>query len=289
MKKNLLFLGNNGNLICEFLKHRDINLIGVVADRVSDEINRYFGSSFLIAEEHKIPCVSQKTFKTNRLKLLENTFKNINLIFSQGYQYRITEDVINVNSLKIINFHQSLLPEYAGRHPLNWVIVNGERKTGITFHYVRNNFDDGEIILQKSIEISKDDNVVTLYNKTIRDGTSLINDVIQLAYDRDFTPRKQDLSKRTYFPPRKSEDGEITREDLIEDIKNKIRALATPYPGAFIKIDGKEFVLEKVKDVKDTRKYKNVEFADKINGSVIIRAKDGLLEGLERTQTGCNK
>lgn len=277
MKKNLLFLGNDGNLINEILKLKHVNLIGVVADEVSEVGKKYFGSSFSIGKKLEVSIVSQKDFNKNYKEYFRNIFRDVDIIFMQGYHYKIKKDLFKNKRIKVINFHQSLLPKYGGRHPLNWLIIKGEKITGITFHYINENFDEGDIILQKKIRISRNDNVISLYNKTIKSGSKYIRKVFDLIYNNSFVPLKQDLTKRKFFPPRSPEDGEILKSNTVEQIRNKIRALVFPYPGAFIRLKGKKIIIDDVRELRDSRKYSKIEFVDKYGGNIVIKAQDGLL------------
>lgn len=277
MNRNLLFLGNDGNLLREILKLRYIKLIGVVADEMTKPEKRYFGSSFFIGRRLGVRVLSQADFNNNYKEYFKNIFKDIDIIFMQGYHYRIKKDLLKNERIKIVNFHQSLLPQYGGRHPLNWAILKGEKVTGITFHYITDEFDEGDIMLQEKIRISENDNVITLYNKTIKAGSKNIRKVLALLYDSSFKPSEQDLTKRKYFAPRGPKDGEILRDDTFEQIKNKIRALVFPYPGAFIYLNGKRIILDDVKKIRKAKKYHNISFVGRHDRDIILRAADSLL------------
>ena len=270
-------MGNGGSLIEKILKLKYIKLIGVVADKTSEVEKRYFGSAFSIGKKLKVPVISQNSFNKNYNNYLKNIFQNIDIIFVQGYHHKIKKGILKNEKIKVINFHQSLLPKYAGRHPLNWAIINGEKVTGITFHYVNENFDEGDIILQKKIRVFKDD-AVQLYKKTIKSASRYIKKVFELIYDNSFISIKQDLTKREYFPPRKPTDGEILKDDSIEQIKNKIKALVFPYPGAFIHLNGKKVIIDQVVSVKKIKKYRDIGFVGKYNSNIILKAGDGLLK-----------
>ena len=278
MKINLLYLGNDGNLLKNILRLRNINLIGVVADRVSEAENKYFGSAFKIANKLGIRKVSQDNFHKNERFYLNSVFKGIDIAFVIGYHYRINAAIPEYKNIKLINFHQSLLPKYAGRHPLNWVIVNGETNTGISFHFINMDFDAGDIILQKKIRITKGDTAISLYNKTVERASRYLGKVFDLVYDNSFVPHKQDLRVREYFRPRTPADGEILRGDSIQQVKNKIRALVYPYKGAFLRINGNKIVLGGVNKIKDSKKYKRIDFAGVYNKDIILKVSDGVLK-----------
>ncbi len=275
--RKLLFLGNEGNLIKEILKLKHIDLVGVVGDKVSDVDKEYFGSSYEVARELGLPIVSQRDFNADYDLVVGRVFRDIDIVFVQGYHYRIREALLKHNEIKFVNFHQSLLPRYAGRHPLNWAIINDETITGITFHYINRNFDEGDIILQRRISISRRDNIVSLYNKTISLALKHIGKVFELIYDERFVPIKQNLQEFSYLPPRKPEDGEIFETDTVREVKNKIRALVVPYPGAFVIVENERITIDGVKTISDFRNYTTTKFVDRYQGQIILRVKDGLL------------
>lgn len=270
-KINLIFLGNDGNLISEIGKFDFIKIIGVVADKVSAAQREFFGSAFLIGKRWGLKVITQEDFNKDYSQYIDNIFKGAEIVFCQGYRFRFKKTLLERKGVKFINFHQSLLPRYAGRHPLNWVLVNGETQTGITFHYISEDFDAGDIILQKRIKISEEDDVISLYRKTIRLASGCLREVFRLVYNSKYRPIKQDLRQRSYYHPRSPSDGAITDADTIEQIENKIRALKFPYPGASICFNDKIVVIDKVRRLRRLKGKKGM----------IIRAKDGFLEIIE--------
>lgn len=275
---NLLFIGNDGGLLAWHTRWKNTRLAGVVADKVSKEQEKVFGSSYLIARKLKLPLVSQKRFNSNCRQLLENCFSGTGIILIHGYHYKIKPEVYNHKELRVINFHQSLLPYYAGRHPLNWAIINGEETTGITFHFANERFDGGDIIYQKKIPIRDKDDVLSLYHKTIFVGRSSLDKVFASVYNKEFAPIKQDLSKRTYFPARLPADGEVLESDTVRQIRNKIRALVFPYPGSFCYLDGKKIIIDGIKRIRNSKKYNELKFIRRFDSHIILKAQDGILK-----------
>lgn len=274
---NLLFLGRDGNLINDILRINNIKVSGIVADKVTEEKIKFFGSAYSIGKKLNIPVITQYDFCLNSDKYLRDTFKDIEIIFMQGYHFRIKNELCNNKRIKIINFHQSLLPKYAGRHPLNWAIINGEKLTGITFHYINEKFDEGDIILQRMIGISEKDNIITLYNKTINAASSSLGKLFRLIFDKKFIPIEQDLELQEYYRPRSFEDGEILYTDTINQIKNKIRALAAPYPGAFVRLGAKRIIIDGLRKIDNYKKFPKIDFVDRVNNNIILKSKDGVL------------
>lgn len=275
--QNLLFLGNNDPLVREILKIKDVTLIGVVGDRVSKAEKKCFGSSYAIAKKLCLPIVAQKDFNKKYNDYLGTVFKNTDIALIHGYRYKIEKPLLRRKDIKIVNFHQSLLPAYAGRHPLNWAIICGEKSTGISFHYVNEEFDAGDIIMQKKISIAPSDTIIMLYKKTIDAGIKCLKDVFCLMDDESFIPKQQEKNGRSYFSPRTPEDGRIRATDSHADIINKIRALAYPYPGAFIELRGRRYIVEGVERIRAKSQHNHIGFAGIVDNRIIVRTKDGLL------------
>jgi len=275
--KNLLFLGNDGSLVREVLKIKNINLTGIVGDRVTKAEEKCFGSSYVIGKKVRLPIVTQKDFNNECRRYLKTVFKNTDIILIHGYRYKIDKRLLGFKKIKIINFHQSLLPAYAGRHPLNWAIIHGEKSTGISFHYVNEEFDAGDIIMQKKISIAPSDTIITLYKKTIDAGIKCLKDVFCLMGDESFIPKQQEKNARSYFSPRTPEDGRIRATDSHADICNKIRALTYPYPGAFIDLHGRRYIVEGVERIRAKSQHNHIGFVGIVDNRIIVRTKDSLL------------
>lgn len=133
------------------------------------------------------------------------------------------------------NLHASLLPEYRGAAPINWALINGEGKTGVTTFYIDNKIDTGEIILQKEIEIKEDEIVGELHDRLMHLGAELVLETIQLIEeDKVVTIKQPELEEKTaykLFP----DTCKIDWTDTLENIYNKIRGL-NPYPAAWTTI-----------------------------------------------------
>ena len=95
------------------------------------------------------------------------------IIYSFSYRHLIPENVLALAPLGAFNLHPSLLPAYRGRAPVNWVLVNGERETGVTLHHMVARADAGDIVAQRAVAIDDSDNALTLYRKLVPLGVEL--------------------------------------------------------------------------------------------------------------------
>jgi methionyl-tRNA formyltransferase len=155
------------------------------------------------------------------------------IIYSFYYRNLLPQGLIDLAPLGAYNLHGSLLPKYRGRAPVNWMIANGEREAGATLHHMVARADAGDIVAQRSVEISDDDTALTLYRKIVPIGATLIRQYHALIALREAPRHAQDLTKGSYFGRRHPEDGRIDWHWPARRIFNLVRAVTHPYPGAF--------------------------------------------------------
>jgi UDP-4-amino-4-deoxy-L-arabinose formyltransferase/UDP-glucuronic acid dehydrogenase (UDP-4-keto-hexauronic acid decarboxylating) len=133
-----------------------------------------------------------------------------------------------------VNLHGSLLPAYRGRAPLNWVLVNGETRTGVTLHHMTLEADAGDIVGQEPLEIQPDDTALTLYGRMVKAGVDLLLQWYPAVLAGTAPRRPQDHARATVVGRRRPEDGRVSWAWPATRIVNMIRAVTHPYPGAFV-------------------------------------------------------
>lgn len=155
------------------------------------------------------------------------------LIISFYYNRIIQSAILEMPSLAV-NFHGSLLPNYAGSHALNWQIINGEKLSGVTIHELTDEVDGGRIIMQESFEIGFEDTARDVLRKGIKCSVELLQQFINDYKSNSITASEQTKSYRDFVCRRRTpEDGEITKGMSHLQAYNLIRALVDPWPGAF--------------------------------------------------------
>ena len=142
------------------------------------------------------------------------------------------------------NLHASLLPQYRGAAPINWAVINGEQKTGITTFLLNHEIDKGAIIGQMEMPIGEDDTVGTMYDKLMVSGCDLVVDTVERIAAGDYTATEQMHIDESTLKPAPKIFKEDCRIDWSWDgrrIVNFVRGLS-PYPAAWTPmfIDGKE-------------------------------------------------
>jgi len=153
----------------------------------------------------------------------------------------IPESILNYPGLGTIQYHPSLLPRHRGGSAINWTIINGETKTGITIFWPDKGIDTGPILLQKEAEISPDDTVGSLYfNKLFPLGIEAVAEGIELI-KKGIAPRiPQDESQATYEGLCTEKEAVINWRQPVNKIYNLIRG-TNPQPGAITYFRGKQF------------------------------------------------
>lgn len=273
MEKRLktTFIGNESPFLEVLKKNSDLRVI--VCERVSSGTKKYFGSSYDYAKKNNIQIMSPENYFSNPVAA--------DLIIVSGYPKLIPPKVIAHPKTGIINIHQSLLPAYRGRHPLNWAIINGEKYTGITIHHINNKFDGGNIICQEKVSVDKDDTIMDVYNKTVIKGKIMLKKVLNMACTKSFNGIRQGSESASYYPPRSPKDGKIDWNDNAVKIKNLVRALTVPYPGAYFYYKGKKIIID---EAEFTGNCQNEYEAGKpfiLKGAVIIKTGKGFLKILK--------
>jgi UDP-4-amino-4-deoxy-L-arabinose formyltransferase / UDP-glucuronic acid dehydrogenase (UDP-4-keto-hexauronic acid decarboxylating) len=168
-------------------------------------------------------------------------------IYSFSYRHLIPENVLEIAPLGAFNLHPSLLPAYRGRAPVNWVLVNGERETGVTLHHMVARADAGDIVGQRAVAIDDSDNALTLYRKLVPLGVELIDELHPKIVAGTAPRRKMDIAQGSYFGRRKPEDGLIDWRWPARRIFNLVRAVTHPYPGAFCFVGGRKLMVWETK------------------------------------------
>ena len=169
------------------------------------------------------------------------------VIYSFSYRHLIPESVLELAPLGAFNLHPSLLPAYRGRAPVNWVLVNGERETGVTLHHMVARADAGDIVGNRAVAIDDNDNALTLYRKLVPMGVELIEELHPKIVAGSAPRRKMDIAKGSYFGRRKPEDGRIDWRWPARRIFNLVRAVTHPYPGAFCFVGGRKLMVWEAK------------------------------------------
>ena len=148
-----------------------------------------------------------------------------------------------------INVHFSLLPKYRGAAPVNWAIVEGEEKTGVTTMQMDAGLDTGDILLQKEVEIGNEENSIELMERLAIIGSDLLSDTLK-SLDR-LKPIPQKHDEATLAPIMKKEDGLIDWNLRSKEIADRVRGFQ-PFPTSFTKYQEKKLTIWKARELQDS-------------------------------------
>jgi methionyl-tRNA formyltransferase len=149
-----------------------------------------------------------------------------------GYGQIIPQTVIDLAPLGIVNVHASLLPKYRGAGPVQWAILNGETRTGVTTMRIDAGLDTGDMLLKTWTEIGPEENAVELGGRLAAMGADLLVETLAGLAAGAIVPEKQDPSQATYARLLKKEDGMVDWSLPALAIHNRVRGLQ-PWPGAY--------------------------------------------------------
>jgi len=217
--------------IKSLLKH-GFEIQAVFTHKDSPNENIWYDSVAEVAATHGIPVFAPENVNhplwIEKIKKMQPDF-----IFSFYYRNMLKQEILDIPAKGAFNLHGSLLPKYRGRCPINWVLVNGEKETGVTLHKMTPRPDDGDIVAQSKIEISNDDTAKSLFAKSVSAAEKMLDEALPSLVKGTAKLTPQDNSKATYFGGRKPADGEINWSKSADEVRNLIRAVTRPYPGAF--------------------------------------------------------
>ena len=223
-----------------------------------------------LALNYNIPVFTPDSIKTDYQEIID---KKPDLIVTCAYGKIIPKILIDYPKYGCVNIHASLLPKYRGAAPIQWALINGEEKTGITLMYMDEFMDTGDIIDKTEYFIKEEDNIETLHDKLSILGKELLDKNLNNIITNNVNRIKQNNNEASYAQMITREMEELSFFDTCQNICNKIRAFS-PWPLVKTKIFDEE-----IKVIKAHYEITNSE-VNKIylcKDSLGIGAKDGIV------------
>lgn len=234
----------------------------------------------------------------NNPEFLEEVKKlNPDLICVVAYGKILPQELLDIPKYGCVNVHGSLLPEYRGAAPIQWAVLNGDKKTGVTTMFMNAGMDTGDMILKEEVEIGEDETTGELWDRLKTIGANLLIKTVKEIENGTATRTKQP-EEGTMAPMLSKEMAKIDwKNKTANDIKNLVRGL-NPIMGAYTFLDGKKIkfwkvqtlteneLLEKFQELEEYKYHLNkmqagtVLFSDDKKG-LFIKANDGILQVLE--------
>ena len=166
--------------------------------------------------------------------------KNPDVIVVVGYGQIISQRVIDLPRLGCVNVHSSLLPRLRGAAPINWAIVRGDKKTGVSTMQIVKKLDAGDVLGVKETSIGDDEYAPELAERLARMGAELLIETLKRWEKGVITPQPQDDAASTYAPIMERQDGLVDWNLPGQEIYNRVRGFS-PWPGAYTFFRGKRF------------------------------------------------
>lgn len=239
---NVIFMGTPGFAVptLEKLHESKHNLVLVVTqpDKPSGRGKKLKKSEVKETAEK----LGLNIFQPDKIKKQENIdlLKSYNpdVIVVVAYGQILNKEILTLPKYGCINVHASLLPKLRGAAPLNWALINGETKTGITTMQMDVGLDTGDMLLKSEVEIDENINVGELHDILMHKGAELLIETLDKLEKNELTPKKQDDSLSSYAPILNNENRKINWNLPAKSIHNLIRGLS-PWPAAYFTLDEK--------------------------------------------------
>lgn len=226
------------------------------------------------ARDIRAKSVNSNEFK----KEFEKLKPDVILVGSWGE--KISPEIFNLPKLGTINCHPSLLPRHRGANPYFWTIFAGEDLSGVTFHYVDEKFDCGDILLQEAVMIDPDMDAGELRDRCSKFAQGLVGELLNKLEKGEITPQKQDESRSTYEFQIQEKDTIVDMTRTKREIHNHIRALRPWYMPSF-RFASRRIYFKKYKFLALSEKYRDRKIGSIVfenRKTAIVRAKDCLVE-----------
>lgn len=160
------------------------------------------------------------------------------LIVVAAFGQILSKEILDLPRLGCVNVHASLLPAYRGAAPIQWAVINGEEKSGVTIMQMDEGLDTGDILLQEEIPLVADETGESLYNKMAKLGGELLVKALPMIEQGTLTPVRQDDAASCYAPMLRKEMGNIDWTMPAVKIERLVRGLNS-WPGAYTFMNGK--------------------------------------------------
>lgn len=240
----------------------------------------------LVAERAGIPVLQPLKIRTPEFLQALSVWQP-DLIAVAAYGRILHTPILRLPPMGCVNVHGSLLPKYRGAAPVQWAVINGETKTGITTMLMDEGMDTGPMLLQEKLEISPDDTAGTLAPRLAELGGQLLVGTIAQLKAGTLMPKKQDDGQATLAPILKKEDGLINWTMNATALANRVRGLS-PWPGAYTFFGGERWNLWKAVSNVGARTDKPGTIVAVNKQAIVVATGDGLLN-IREIQTANSK
>ena len=211
-----------------------------------------------LAQELDIPVLTPSKMKDGAL-IERLKSENADFFVVVAYGKILPKEILDIPKLGCINIHASLLPEYRGAAPIQWSIIDGKKKTGITTMLMDEGLDTGDILKQYELPITDDETGGSLFDKLAILGGEAIADTI--ANFDSITPTPQGEATTEYAKMISKQMGEIDFNKSATEIERLIRGM-NPWPSAYTKYEGKVLKIWEAKVSENISELPNINLSE---------------------------
>ena len=206
---------------------------------------------------------------------------NPDIMVTCAYGQIISQEILDIAKYGVINVHGSLLPKYRGSAPIQWSVINGETKTGITIMQTALGVDCGDMILQKEVEIGKYETAGELFDRLAIIAPDVLLEAMDLIENGKAVFVKQNEEEATHCPKLEKSNGLIDWNEDANTIFHKVYGM-NPWPSAYCTLNGKMFKIHKV-DIVDVHNngFKPGDVIELSSKSYGVFCKDKVIKLLE--------
>ena len=233
------------------------------------------------AKRNNIDYIKNKNVNSDEFISIIIKYK-CDLFVSMSFNQIFKSKIINLAKYKTINCHAGKLPFYRGRNVLNWVLINDEKEFGVTVHFVDEGIDTGDIISQKSFQITDQDNYETLLEKAYMECANILYKAVLLFKKGNVKAYKQNKVHDVgfYCCERKKGDEILNWNQTSREIFSFVRAICRPGPCARTFINKKEMKINKVELVEHAPNFKSIvgSVMNKTLTNFTVKTKDSFVK-----------
>ena len=280
MAPRILFFGYSevGYECLSLLLERGDHVVALITHEDNPHEKIWFKTPAVAAREKGIPVFTPENVNTpewiERIAALRP-----DLMLSVYYRNMISPPILALPRLGAFNMHGSLLPKYRGRAPINWAVLHGESRLGMTLHRMVKRADAGAIVDQEGAEIGARDTAEQAFRKVLPCARRVLARQIEALLAGTAREAPQDDAQATYFGGRKPEDGRILWTQTSAQIFNLIRAVTDPYPGAFTDVGAARLMVWWAEADSDATRGRKGAPGEILSVSpLVVAAGDGALE-----------
>src|SRR3989338_634843 len=165
------------------------------------------------------------------------------LIAVIGWSGIIGKEVLAIPKRGVLGHHPTLLPKHRGNAPIPWTLINGLARSGVTFFFMTEAIDAGDIAGQAEFEVTLEDDAASVYEKATRASARLLAEILPKIGSGKLVAKKQDAGRISRWGKRRPEDGIIDWNCMTIYLYNWVRGLSRPYPGASTFLSGREVLV----------------------------------------------